>query len=70
MVHLLSQLDPMVWLMMVVVAVGFVVTAAVLVELLPGDGKGAPAVLPSADAPTAEPEPAGLDHDGRQVARD
>ena len=70
MVHLLSQLDPMVLLMMVVVAVGFVVTAAVLVELLPGDGEGTPAVLPSADAPTAEPEPAGLDHDGRQVARD
>ena len=35
MVHLLSQLDPMVWLMMVVVAIGFAVAAAVLVELLP-----------------------------------
>jgi len=34
MIHLLSQLDPMVWLMMVVVAVGFAVSAAVLVELL------------------------------------
>ena len=38
MVHLLSQLDPMVWLMMIVVAVGFVVAALVLVDLLPGDG--------------------------------
>ena len=37
--HLLSQLDPMVWLMMVVVAIAFVVSAAVLVELLPGAGR-------------------------------
>jgi len=34
-IHILSQLDPMVWMMMVVVAVGFVVSALVLVELLP-----------------------------------
>ena len=40
MVHLLSQLDPMVWLMMVVVAIGFVVAALVLVDLLPGEGEG------------------------------
>jgi len=33
------HLDPMVWLMMVVVAIGFVVAAAVLVELLPGAGR-------------------------------
>ena len=39
MVHLLSQLDPMVWLMMVVVAIGFVVAAVVLVDLLPGAGR-------------------------------
>jgi hypothetical protein len=43
MVHLLSQLDPMVWLMMIVVAIGFVVAAVVLVDLLPGDGDEAPA---------------------------
>ncbi len=45
MIHLLSQLDPMVWLMMVVVAIGFAVSAAVLVELLPGS-EGGPAILP------------------------
>ena len=39
MVHVLSQLDPMVWFMMVVVAIAFVVAAVVLVELLPGDGR-------------------------------
>ena len=46
MVHLLSQLDPMVWLMMVVVAVAFVVAAVVLVDLLPGDHDDAPAAAP------------------------
>ena len=52
MVHLLSQLDPMVWLMMVVVAIGFAVSAVVLVELLPGNGDGPP---PIPQQPTAEP---------------
>ena len=42
MVHLLSQLDPMVWLMMVVVAIAFVVSAVMLVELLPGAGRREP----------------------------
>jgi len=47
MVHLLSQLDPMVWVMMVVVAIGFVVAALVLVDLLPGgDDNEAPAATP------------------------
>jgi hypothetical protein len=46
MIHLLSQLDPMVWLMMVVVAVGFAVSAAVLVELLPPSSDGSPAFPP------------------------
>jgi hypothetical protein len=45
MIHLLAQLDPMVWLMMVVVAIGFAVSAAVLVELLPGSERG-PAMPP------------------------
>jgi hypothetical protein len=49
MIHLLSQLDPMVWLMMVVVAVGFAVSAAVLVELLPGSSKDPPAIAPTPD---------------------
>jgi hypothetical protein len=43
MVHLLSQLDPMVWVMMVVVAIAFVVAALVLVDLLPGDDDETPA---------------------------
>ena len=46
MVHLLSQLDPMVWVMMVVVAIGFVVAALVLVDLLPGDDHEKPAATP------------------------
>jgi hypothetical protein len=46
MVHLLSQLDPMVWLMMIVVAIGFVVAALVLVDLLPGDDDETPAPTP------------------------
>ncbi len=50
MVHLLSQLDPMVWLMMVVVAVAFVVSAVVLVELLPGDHGELPPLPLNADA--------------------
>jgi hypothetical protein len=50
MVHLLSQLDPMVWLMMVVVAVAFVVSAVVLVELLPGDHEELPPLPLKADA--------------------
>ena len=63
MVHLLSQLDPMVWLMMVVVAIAFAVSAVVLVELLPGnreelpplDADAAPGVAQS--TAVAEPEP-------------
>jgi len=57
MVHLLSQLDPMVWFMMVVVAIGFVVSAVVLVELLPGAGRREPepAVEPAVDLHPAEP---------------
>jgi len=35
MVHLLSQLDPMMYLMVIAFAIGFTVAAAVLVELLP-----------------------------------
>jgi hypothetical protein len=35
MVHLLSQLDPMIYLMVTAFAIGFTVVAAVLVELLP-----------------------------------
>ncbi|HUK78183.1 MAG TPA: hypothetical protein VL117_11410 [Thermoleophilia bacterium] len=56
MVHLLSQLDPMVWLMMVVVAIGFVVSAVVLVELLPGAGRreAEAAVEPIVDIVPAE----------------
>ena len=52
MVHLLSQLDPMVWLMMIVVAIGFVVAAVVLVDLLPGEGDGgdAPATAQNPEA--------------------
>ena len=77
MVHLLSQLDPMVWLMMVVVAIAFVVSAVVLVELLPGDhgelpplpqhADPAPVVVqsggaqPSGAQPAAAPEPESLD---------
>ncbi len=57
MVHLLSQLDPMVWLMMVVVAIGFVVSAAVLVELLPGSSDDPPAQPP---LPDGEADAAGL----------
>ena len=59
MVHLLSQLDPMVWLMMIVVAVGFVVAALVLVDLLPGDGSDddAAARAPRTPKPVVEPVP-------------
>jgi hypothetical protein len=62
MIHLLSQLDPMVWLMMVVVAVGFAVSAAVLVELLPGSGENPPAIAPTPDGGT---DTARLLDDGR-----
>jgi hypothetical protein len=65
MVHLLSQLDPMVWLMMVVVAIAFAVSAVVLVELLPGNREELPPLPLDADAApgvaqstaVAEPEP-------------
>lgn len=50
MIHILSQLDPMVWLMMVVVAVGFLVSALVLVELLGSDTQETQAPPPAADA--------------------
>ena len=52
MVHLLSQLDPMVWLMMVVVAIAFVVSAVVLVELLPGNHDELPSLPIAAAAPS------------------
>ncbi len=52
MVHLLSQLDPMVWLMMVVVAIAFVVSAVVLVELLPGNHDELPSLPIDAAAPS------------------
>ena len=54
MVHLLSQLDPMVWAMMVVVAIGFVVAALVLVDLLPGDDER-PAASPPGPGDGGEP---------------
>jgi len=50
MVHLLSQLDPMVWFMMVVVAIAFVVAALVLVDLLPGDRERSAASPPDSDS--------------------
>jgi len=59
MVHLLSQLDPMVWLMMVVVAIAFVVSAVVLIELLPGDREELPPVPLNAGVPPGASEPAG-----------
>jgi len=55
MIHFLSQLDPMVWMMMVVVAIGFAVSAAVLVELLPGSNDVPPAVPPAPDGEAAAP---------------
>jgi len=57
MVHLLSQLDPMVWLMMVVVAIGFVVAAVVLVELLPGAGRREPDAVVEASGASAPTDP-------------
>jgi hypothetical protein len=57
MVHLLSQLDPMVWLMMVVVAIAFVVSAVVLIELLPGDREELPPLPLNAGVPLGAPEP-------------
>jgi hypothetical protein len=56
MVHVLSQLDPMVWLMMIVVAVGFAVAALVLVDLLPGDDD-APAAPPGPGVASDDPPP-------------
>jgi hypothetical protein len=64
MVHLLSQLDPMVWLMMVVVAVAFVVSAVVLVELLPGDHEELPPLPRSADAAPVGAQSTGSQPDG------
>jgi len=58
MVHLLSQLDPMVWLMMVVVAIGFVVAAVVLVELLPGAGRREPETLVETSGASIPTDPA------------
>ncbi len=59
MVHLLSQLDPMVWLMMVVVAIGFVVSAVVLVELLPRGDDDPPVYSSSLDGRVDTPGVAG-----------
>ncbi len=62
MLHTLSQLDPMVWFMMVVVAIAFTVSGVVLVELLPRAGRREPetAVEPGVDvAPTEPAEGAG-----------
>jgi hypothetical protein len=55
MVHLLSQLDPMVWVMMIVVAIGFVVAALVLVDLLPGDDHETPAASPPSSGAVGGP---------------
>jgi hypothetical protein len=68
MIHLLSQLDPMVWLMMVVVAIGFVVSAAVLVELLPGSSDDVPAYPPSSDGEADAPGLLGEEQEGGEVA--
>jgi hypothetical protein len=57
MLHTLSQLDPMVWFMMVVVAIAFTVSGVVLVELLPRAGRREPetAVEPGVDVALTEP---------------
>lgn len=67
MIHLLAQLDPMVWLMMVVVAIGFAVSAAVLVELLPPGSDRPPAFPPTPDGEADAPGPLGHEHDDRET---
>ena len=62
MIHILSQLDPMVWLMMVVVAIAFLVSSLVLVDLVRQDrgDEAAPPDLAAADgvrSPDAHPVP-------------
>ncbi len=56
MLHTLSQLDPMVWFVMVVVTVAFAVSGVVPVELLPKAGRREPetAVEPGVDVAPAE----------------